>query len=326
MDIIAKLKEMKMVGRSGSTYPTGDKWETVKNAKSRKKYVICNASEGEPGTHKDHYILKNYPEKVIEGMKVALETIEGSTGIIYIKSEFLKEFGEKLKKLIGNLPIVLFEKKGGYLGGEETVICEVIEGKRAEPRTKPPYPCEQGIEGFPTLINNVETFYVIAKIVDGSYKDERFYTISGDVENGGVYEFPCEWTIKRVLEEIEGIPKKDFFVQAGGGAAGEILLANELDKKIEGIGTIIVYEKEKTEAKKLMEELIDFFLKENCDKCAPCREGAIRIKELLENNNMDKEIWDDLFFSLENTSFCYLGKSIPRAIRGLKEKILDDKN
>lgn len=322
IDVIGKLKEVGLFGRSGSGFPTGEKWEIVKNAKSRKKYIICNASEGEPGTHKDQYILKYYPEKVIAGIKIALATIENSTAYIYLKHDFLTEFGKKLEKLIEDAPIKLFEKKGGYLAGEETVLCEVMEGKRAEPRLRPPYPAEKGLEGFPTLVNNVETFYAVAKIVDGSYKNERFFTISGDIGNGGVYEFPLEWTITRVLEETENIPKTDFFVHAGGGAAGEILLANELDKKIEGMATIIVYDKVKTDVWMLMTGWIDFFLRENCDKCTPCREGAIRIKELVESKNTDKETWEDLFFALENTSFCYLGKSIPRSFRSLINKVL----
>jgi NADH:ubiquinone oxidoreductase subunit F (NADH-binding) len=321
-DIIKKIEKYKLVGRSGSCFPTALKWETVKKAKAEKKYIICNASEGEPGTLKDGFILKNYPEKVIEGIKLALDAIDSSSAFIYLKNDYYREFGGKLKILSQGLPITLFEKKGGYLAGEETVICEAIEGKRLEPRIKPPFPAESGLWGCPTLINNVETFYAVAEIGRGNYKNERFYSISGDVEKPGVYELSENWTIKEILEETQNFPKLDFFVQAGGGAAGEILLPKELNKKIEGMATIIVFDAKKTDLNLLMRKWISFFLRENCDKCTPCREGALRIEELLNDKNMDQKVWQDLFFVLENTSFCPLGKSMPLSFSTLIKKII----
>ena len=320
-DIINKIERYKLFGRSGSCFPTALKWEIVRKAKADKKYIICNASEGEPGTIKDGFILRNFPEKVIEGIKVALDAIDNSSAIIYLKNDYYREFGGKLKILSRGLPITLFEKKGGYLGGEETTICEVIEGKRPEPRIKPPFPVDSGLWGCPTLVNNVETFYAVAKIDQGNYRGERFYSISGDIQKPGVYELPESWTIKEILEQTDNFPKFDFFVQAGGGAAGEILLPEELNKKIEGMATIIVFDRKKTDLNLLMRKWISFFLRENCDKCTPCREGALRIEELLNDKNMDLKVWQDLFFVLENTSFCPLGKSIVLPFSSLIKKL-----
>lgn len=320
--VINKINNCKLLGRSGSCFPTGLKWEMVKNYRADKKYVICNASEGEPGTFKDGFLLKNYPEKVMEGIKIALETIDNSSAYIYLRKDYFKEFGKKLESLFKDSPITLFEKKGGYLAGEETVICEVIEGRRPEPRLKPPFPAEAGLWGCPTLINNVETFYAVAKIKDGSYEKKRFYSISGDVSKGGVYELPEDWSVREVLKETGNLPDFDFFVQVGGGIAGEILLPNELNCQIKGMATIIVFDAKKTEPFVLMKEWTDFFMKENCDKCTPCREGAFRINELVEKKEINKEILNDLFFVLESSSFCPLGRGMATPFRSLINKII----
>ena len=321
-DIIAEIDKYKLLGRSGSCFPTGLKWETVKNYKADKKYIICNGSEGDPANFKDGFILRNYPEKVIEGIKIALGTIDNSSAYIYLRKDYFKEFGEKLKNLSFGSPITLFEKKGGYLAGEETVVCEVIEGRRPEPRLKPPFPAEAGLWGYPTLVNNVETFYAVAKISDATYEKKRFYSVSGDVEKSGVYELPEDWSVRKVLEETGNFPGFDFFVQVGGGASGEILLSDELNCKIEGMATIIVFNAKETEPFALMKKWTDFFLKENCDKCTPCREGAFRINELVEKKEIDDKILEDLFFVLENTSFCPLGKGMVIPFRSLVNKLL----
>lgn len=321
-NIIDKVKESGLLGRSGSCFPTGLKWEMVKNYKADKKYIICNASEGEPGTFKDGFLLKNYPEKVMEGIKIALETIDSSSAYIYLRKDYFQEFGKKLESLFGDLPITLFQKRGGYLAGEETVICEVIEGRRPEPRLKPPFPAEAGLWGCPTLINNVETFYSVAKINDGSYEKKRFYSISGDISKSGVYELPEDWSVRQVLKETGNLPDFDFFVQVGGGAAGEILLPEELNCEIKGMATIIVFDVKKTEPFALMKKWTDFFLIENCDKCTPCREGAFRINELVEKKEINNEVLNDLFFVLENSSFCPLGRGMAAPFRSLIKKII----
>lgn len=321
-DVIARIKESGLTGRGGAGFPTGIKWEMVKKQEAKKKYIICNGSEGEPGVFKDLYLLENYPEVVVEGIKIALETIDNSTAYFYLNKEYYKKFKIKLETLCKGLPVVIFEKHWGYLGGEETAACEVIEGKRPIVRKKPPFPGEAGLWGFPTLINNIETFYHIAKIMKGEYKNTKFFCISGAVKEKCVREFPADYTIRQVLEESGNFPDFDFFVQVGGGATGEILLPTELDQPVKGTAAIIVFDKAKTDLYELMQSWADFFMVENCDKCVPCREGAYRISEMIKTKKLDREFLDDLFFVLENTSFCTLGKSVAVPFRSLINKVL----
>ena len=324
MDIISKIKESGLKGRSGSGFPTGLKWESVKNTVAEKKYIICNGSEGEPDIFKDMFILDNYPEKLVEGVKIALETIDNSSAYIYLKSDYYQKYKETLKKIIGDFPIIVFKEIGGYLAGEETCVCEVIEGRRAEPRMKPPYPSDSGLWGCPTLISNIETFYRVAQIADGSYQGGRLYSIGGDVENPNTYELRDDMTVKQVLEETGNLPIEEnhnFFVQVGG-ITGEILLSNEIDQKVKGIGGIVVFDREKTNLISLMKKWAEFFMVNNCDKCTSCREGIYRVNEMLGKGEINKEEMDDLLFVLEQTSFCALGKGSSTPFRSLINKLL----
>jgi len=322
MDIIKELKKYNILGRSGSSFPTALKWEIVKKQKANKKYIICNGSEGEPNNSKDKYILKNYPEYVVEGVKIALRTIGKSEAFIYLKKDYYKKFKRKLKKLFKNYPVTFFKKRGGYLAGEETTICEVIEGKKSEPRIKPPFPAQAGLWGCPTLVNNLETFYCVGKITKGEYRDERFYTLSGDITNKGVFKLDKNDTVKQILEKTNNYPKFDFFVQAGGGAMGEILLPKELNRQINGIGSIVVFDRKKTDPFKLMKKWADFFLAENCDKCTPCREGMFRINEIISLKKLDKKSLQDIFFVMQKTSLCPLGENAFKPFETLIKKII----
>ena len=322
LDIITKLKRSNLLGRSGSGFPTGFKWEMVKKEKAKKKYIVCNAASGEPKVMKDEYILENHLPEVINGIKIALKTIDKSSGYIYLRKDFYQKFKKPLEDLTKNLPITLFKKRGGYLAGEETTLCEVIEGKNPEPRIKPPFPVQVGLFGCPTLINNVETFYYISKISKNQYKKTRFYTLNGEVQNKGVYELPINWSIERILKETENFPDFDFFVQAGGGASGEILLKKELKKSVGGPGAIIVFNRKETDLYSLMKEWISFFLAENCDKCVPCREGVYRLSEMIERGRIDRKLLNDLEFVLKETSFCGLGKIASIPFVGVINKLL----
>ena len=288
-DIIAKLKTANLLGRGGAAFPTYLKWEMVKKVKADTKYIVANGSEGEPATDKDGYIVANYPQDLIEGIKIALDYIDNSSAYIYLRKDYYKEHKVKLEKLIGKLPIKVFKEKGGYLSGEETVVCQEIENKMRRPRLKPPFPGQAGVYGYPTLINNIETFYYVAKIAQGKYKNTRLFTITGDTKNSGVYELPVGLTIIDVLKKSKNMPADDFFVQVGGGASGEILLSNELNQPAGGSGSIVIYNLKTTDPYKLMKRWIDFFMEENCDKCTPCREGTYRLKEMIKNKKIEKE-------------------------------------
>jgi len=322
--IIEKLKEADLRGRGGAGFPTGLKWEMVRDAEGKKKYVICNASEGEPNVFKDGFILENYPEEVVEGIRLALEAVSSGSkveGFIYLRKDYHQEFKRKLEKLIGDLPITLFEEPGGYLCGEETTLIESIEGSRQEPRDKPPYPPQYGLSGRPTLVNNVETFYYVSRIAKGSYEKARFYSLSGDLKKPGIYELPLDWSVLRVLEETGNLPDFEFFVQVGGGASGAILTREELDQEVTGSGAIVLYNLRKTDPAALMRKWVKFFYEENCGKCVPCREGVYRLNELLKQDKFDEKALRDLLFVLRETSFCPLGKSVATPFEGLLDKV-----
>lgn len=320
--LIEKLNESGLKGRGGGAFPVGLKWELTKKAKGKSKYVICNASEGEPNVFKDGYILRNYLNEVINGIDLAMKTISADAGYIYINSEYYKELREDIELAIGKKKIIIFEKKARYIGGEETAICESIEGRRAEPRSKPPFLTDSGLFGCPTLMNNVETFYYVSQIAKGKYKKSRFYSINGDVENEGVYELPEEMTIFEVLRKTNNYPSFDFFAQVGGGASGEIMIMEELNRPVTGAGSITIFNKNKTDVFALMEGWAEFFHIGNCDKCVPCREGAYRIYEMVKKRKLDYDVLDDLFLSLKESSFCALGRGIPIPFMSLIEKVI----
>lgn len=322
MDIIEKLKETGLRGRGGAGFPTWQKWQMVKDAPGEKKYVVCNVSEGEPAVFKDGYILERWPEIVIDGIALAMETVGAQKGYLYLRKDYYDKYKNKLQTLIGQRSIELFREPCGYLGGEETTLLESVEKKKCEPRLKPPYPPQAGLWGCPTLINNLETLYYAAKIARGEYKNTRLYCISGDVKNKGVFEYPADWPIEQVLRESKNYPGNDFFVQAGGGASGEILLQNELNRPLGGAGAIIVYDKAKTDIKKLMMQWADFFISENCGKCVPCREGVYRLRELIGQKDFDTKKAKEIIALLQNASFCPFGKGVANSFGSLLEKLL----
>jgi NADH:ubiquinone oxidoreductase subunit F (NADH-binding) len=321
MEMIELLKKHNLLGRGGAGFPVWQKWQMVLEQKTLPKYIICNGSEGEPGVFKDGFILENYPDAVINGIKLALKAILGSSAYLYLKKNYYEKFKKSLEKLIGDSPITLFGESGGYLGGEETTLLNIIEQKRKEPRIRPPFPPQSGLFGRPTLINNVETFYFVSKIAKGEYKNTRFYSISGDVKNGGVFELPINYSIEQVLKETNDYPDFEFFIQSGGGASGEILTQKELTRPVCGAGAIIVFDKKKTSLLALMQKWADFFTKENCDKCVPCREGTFRIKELLAAKKIDRDLLLEIIFTLKESSFCALGKSAAIPFESLLNKV-----
>ena len=323
-DIITKIKEANLLGRGGAGFPTWMKWEAVKKqeGQGKKIYVIANGSEGEPEIFKDEYILKNHPQEFIEGIKIALETFANSEAIIYLNHKYFDKYKKSLEKFSEGFPVSYFRKTAGYLAGEETGLLNHIEGQRVEPRPKPPYPAEAGLYNLPTLVNNIETYYRIYEIKNDLYAGKAFFSIEGDVKNKGTFEFPENYPIKKILEETGNWPAFDFFVQYGGGAAGTIYLPEELGEPKKGAASIIVFNRQKTDALKLMRRWAEFYSKENCDKCTPCRESSIRILEMTKKNKLDFDKLEKMFFVLEKTSFCPLGKGMATPYRTLIEKVL----
>jgi len=209
-DIISKIKQAGLTGRGGAGFPTAKKWQAVLDAPNSPKYVVCNVSEGEPGVHKDEYILSHHLSEAMEGVRLAIQTIGALKAIMYLRKDLFRAYGPELKREISHDPIELFEERGGYLSGEETTLLFVLEGKSIEPQIRPPFPTTHGYLGKPTLINNLETFLDVARIADGTFTHTRFYSISGDVPKKGVYEFPEDTTIKYILDASGNLPAKDF--------------------------------------------------------------------------------------------------------------------
>lgn len=326
MTILDKIKKAGLIGRGGACFPVSDKWQMVAAAKGQEKYVVCNASEGEPGVKKDGYIIEHYANRVIDGMAIAIKFLNAAKGIFYVNHKYAKKYKKLLQKEIeaAGAPIEMFVKsvEAGYIGGEETAALNVIEGQRAEPRWRPPYPPQRGFRDFPTLVNNVETFYNVSLVAASQYKKERFYTVTGDCLYEGVFLLSENLTIEKILKTTHNWPKFPFFVQIGGDGAGKVLNQRQLDEAASGAGSIHVYSLEKYQPVKLMLGWIDFFASESCGQCTPCREGTYRLKESLEGQNPDWRAAAEILNSLCESAFCALGSSAPIAMLSYVNNVL----
>ena len=320
-DFIDKLKQSDLRGRGGAGFPTYIKWQAVFDEKAPKKYIVCNGAEGELDLNKDKYILENYPEEIISVIKIALDVFENSSAFLYLKSEYYNAYKKELEKIIGEADIKIIKEEGGYIGGEETAICNVIEGKIPRTRKKPPFVSAQGVFNCPTLVNNIETFFYISKIQKQAYAGERFYQIMGEINNPGVFELKEGLSILEILKQTNNYPEFPFYAQVGGGAIGEILLEKELDKTVSGEGFISIIDY-KTDPYILLEKWAKFFTCGNCDRCVPCREGSHRILEMIKKRALDMDKLEDLFLVLEKTSFCALGKGMSTPFKTLIHKII----
>lgn len=327
-DITKKIEKAGLTGRGGAGFPVHLKWRAVKKAKADKKYVICNASEREPAVFKDFHILENHTDKAFEGMALAMDYIGTKECFINLNAEYEEKLRGKLNPIIeakknDGYMIRVFKEHPSYIGGEETALMEAVEGRRTQPRLKPPYPTEVGLYGMPTLIHNVETLYDIALVNEGKYEGKRFHSISGSVKNEGVFELPCDLPIEKVLEETSNTPDFDYFVQAGGGASGVVLNMEQVKtEKCEGTGSIVVHKADE-DPKKVLFGWLTFYDVESCGKCTPCREGTYQLKKMVEEEDeIPWEKMEPILDALEVTSFCPLGNSVSIPIKSYKKNIL----
>ena len=330
-DIVAKIEEAGLIGRGGAGYPTAKKWREIASFESDEKYVICNASEGEIGLFKDIYILENHPESVIKGVVLALDYLGSKEAFFNIDRNYFHKVGQRLSDLTHTYNhhgynIELYIKEPSYIGGEETALLNAIEGKRTEPREKPPYPSKKGLFNKPTLINNVETFYNVACVDNGTFENKRFYCISGEVRNPGVYHLPANLNVEDVLKETGNYPDSDFFAQIGGSASGEVINREQTkEREVNGAGGLEIYDSNRN-TKDLLLRWLDFYQKESCGKCTPCRMGSYNLYKTVADS--EDVPWDRLFELLETTnetSFCALGRSIDIPIRSYYSNVLDGK-
>lgn len=323
--LLAKIEKAALVGRGGASFPVALKWQSVLSVLKREPeaYIIVNAAEGEPGVKKDGFILEKYSEDFLDGLNLAFNFL-GAKKVkqvyLFINKEYFKKSKLKIEKLLlqdkyrslrDKFAFFLKPLDSGYIGGEETTILNIIEGKKIEPRFRPPFPTTVGLFNKPTMINNVETFLDVALVSRGEYKNERFYTISGDVKNPGVFRFPALISIETVLKETNNYPNFNFFVQVGGNASGEILADDQLNLFANSAASITVYNKNKIKEKKLIEYWLKFYFNNSCGQCVTCREGTYRLYEMIKEGNYDEKTFWDLVGVLDDSSFCALGSSLP---------------
>ncbi len=327
-NLIAEIKKAGIIGRGGAEFPTAMKWEMVKKAAGKPKIVICNASEGELGIFKDFYILDKFPEKVFQGMVLAMDYLGTKEAYFNLNAAYYKKLKKKLDALVlkwkkKGYRFHIFKEHPSYIGGEETALLEGIEGHAVKPRLKPPYPVEKGLFGLPTLINNVETFYDVAEVAEGTYAKKRFYTISGHIPHAGVFHLPAAMSLLEVLKETGNTPHFNFFVQVGGSASGIVLNAGQLkDGKATGAGSIEVYPTT-LKPRDLLMKWFKFYADESCGKCTPCREGTYHLYELLKAHH--RVPWGqilEIVEVMEKTSFCGLGRSIGLPVKSYIKNVL----
>ncbi|MBM3243240.1 MAG: dehydrogenase [Candidatus Omnitrophica bacterium] len=345
-EVLSEVRGSGLRGRGGAGFPAGIKWNLVAAAQSKKKFVVCNADEGEPGTFKDRILLSEYAKLMFEGMIIAAFATGADKGFLYLRGEY-KSFMPLLNKVLEGMrkeetlgKDILGKKgfyfdieirlgSGAYICGEETGLIESLEGNRGEPRNRPPFPVNTGYNGFPTIVNNVETFVNIPHIIKkgaewfksfGTEKSSgtKLVSVSGDCKMPGVYEVEYGITIKELLK-IAGAKE----VKAvSAGASGECVPASQFNRKIcfedfSTGGSVIVFGKNRN-MMDVAENFLQFFKEESCGQCTPCREGIPVLFEglsLIKKGECPKEYLDDLL-SLSETmqlaSKCGLGQSAPK--------------
>lgn len=326
--LLKKIEDNALVGRGGAAFPVAIKWRAVKDELSRRKkesaFIIANGAEGEPGVRKDGYILEKETNDFVFGLYLAtiflgINRVEKI--YIFLASDYFLKTKNNVLKIINSekkyfefgkkIEFFLKPKDSGYIAGEETAILNIIEGKKIEPRFKPPFPTVNGLWQKPTLINNIETFLDVALLAKNEYRAERLFTISGAVKRPGIYRLPALTTISDVLKKTLNYPDFEFFVQVGGNVCGEILNSSQLEIPADGAGSIMVYNKKKTEERKLISYWLNFYFNNSCGQCVTCREGIFRLLEIFNNKKEESEDFWRLISALEENTFCALGSSLP---------------
>ena len=358
-EVIAIIKKSGLRGRGGAGFPTGKKWELTKASEGKQKYVVCNADEGDPGAFMDRSILEGDPHAVLEAMEIAGYAIGADRGFIYVRAEYpiavhrlkiaieqARNYGILGKNIFGtgfNFDIEIRLGAGAFVCGEETALLESIEGKRGQPRVKPPYPATAGLWGKPTLINNVETYANIAQIIlKGSdwfssigtenSKGTKVFALGGNVNNIGLVEVPMGTTLREIVYDIGGgIPNgRDFKAAQTGGPSGGCIPKEHLDTPIDyeslkqigsmmGSGGLIVMDDTKCMVS-LAKFYLQFTVSESCGKCTPCRIGTKRMLEILEKlcsgEGEEYDIYklEKLAANIQKSSICGLGQSAPNPV------------
>lgn len=358
-EVIKTIEDSGLRGRGGAGFPTGRKWALTKAVESEQKYVVCNADEGDPGAFMDRSILEGDPHSVLEAIMIAGYAIGANQGYIYVRAEYpiavdrlkvaimqAKEYGILGKNIFGtnfNFDIDVRLGAGAFVCGEETALLESIEGKRGHPRLKPPYPANSGLWGKPTLINNVETYANVTRIIlngakwyssigTETSKGTKVFALGGNVENIGLVEVPMGTTLREIVYDIGGgIPNnREFKAAQTGGPSGGCIPKEHLDTPIDyeslkqigsmmGSGGLIVMDDTKCMVN-IAKFYLEFTVDESCGKCTPCRIGTKRMLEILEKitngeaTKQDLEKLEELANIIPKTSVCGLGQSAPNPV------------
>jgi NADH:ubiquinone oxidoreductase subunit F (NADH-binding)/NADH:ubiquinone oxidoreductase subunit E len=334
--VIGRITDSGLRGMGGAGFPTGRKWELVRAETATPKYVVCNADESEPGAFKDRVILEELPHLVIEGIALGALAVGAEEGWIYLRHEYVRP-REQLQRAIDaayasgvlgddvcgsglRFDLRVFVSPGGYILGEETALLEALEGRRGEPRNKPPFPGVVGLHGMPTLINNVETLAHVPRILATGSADLKFFSVSGDVSQPGVVEAPLGTSLREIVERAGGM-RDGAEIQAflpGGASTGflpgdraEIAMdwesLREADTAL-GAGAVVVVGAD-ADLLDLGRNLTAFFRNESCGKCVPCRIGTEKAVRLIDSGTReDLERLPQLDEALRETSICGLGQ------------------
>ena len=368
-DVINEITDSGLRGRGGAGFPTGKKWYFTKIAEGDQKYVVCNADEGDPGAFMDRSILEGDPHSVIEAMMIAGYAVGANKGYIYVRAEYpiavhrfqtainqAKEYGILGKNIFGtdfSFDLEIRLGAGAFVCGEETALLESIEGRSGRPRLKPPFPANCGLWQKPTLINNVETYANITKIIlNGAKwyssigteksKGTKVFALGGNVVNVGLVEVPMGTTLREIVFDIGGgIPGGHKFKAAQtGGPSGGCIPAEHLDTPIDyeslsqigsmmGSGGLIVMDDTKCMVN-LAKFYLGFTVDESCGKCTPCRIGTKRMLEILEKvtegngETEDLEKLERLAKTIQKASVCGLGQTAPNPVLSTMKYFRDE--
>lgn len=344
-DIILEIRESGLKGRGGAGFPTGTKWMLAAAAQSDRKFVVCNADEGEPGTFKDRVLLDEFSYLVFEGMAIGGYAIGASKGFLYLRGEYryllaklekalddMRAQGKLGENILGSgfsFDIEIRLGSGAYVCGEETALIESLEGHRGEARNRPPFPVNTGYLGHPTIVNNVETFASVSVILNkgsrwfrafGTDKStgSKLVSVSGDCAKPGVYEIPFGTSVRDLLTMVGAVDTKAVQI---GGASGICIPEADFDRSLafEDIptgGSVIIFNRSR-DMLHVLKNFMEFFVEESCGQCTPCRIGNIKLLEGVEKleqgtcsiSYMNELI--DLGRTMQVASKCGLGQSSP---------------
>ncbi len=358
-DVVNTMVKSGLRGRGGAGYPTGLKWTTVAKTQSTKKFVICNADEGDPGAFMDRSVLESDPHRVLEGMAIAAYAVGAEHGYIYARAEYplaIKRLQNAIRQakqmgLLGsgilespfNFNIEIRIGAGAFVCGEETALMASVEGRRGQPRPRPPFPAESGLFGHPTLINNVETFANVPPIVRNGpewyagigtekSKGTKVFALAGKIKNTGLIEVPMGTPLRQIVEEMGGGAPDGNKVKAvqTGGPSGGCIPAEALDTPVDyeslaklgsimGSGGMIVMD-ETTSMVDVARFFMEFCMDESCGKCVPCRAGTVQMHHMLEKiiarkaTLQDIKMLEELCDMVKSTSLCGLGQTAPNPV------------